>query len=87
MDKVIIARKSLTTLNIHSSIVSKRQDERNMLIKKIGEITPDTIVDGMLESETKWSAVRRFVECVLRRRRVHLDTIRRNDLGEDEPVA
>ena len=37
-----------------------------MLIEQIGEITPDNIVDAKLESETKWSAVRRFVECVIR---------------------
>ena len=51
----------------------KWHDERNMLIEQIGEITPDNIVDAMLESETKWSAVRRFVKCVLRRKKVDLD--------------
>ena len=57
----------------------KWQDERNVLIKQIGEIPPDSIVDAMLESEAKWSAVRRFVECVLSRKKVELDTIRPND--------
>ena len=50
------------------------QDKTNMLIAQIGEITPDNIVNAMLESETKCSAVRRFAECVLRRKKVDLDT-------------
>ena len=63
----------------------KQQDERNMLIERIGEITPDNIVDAMLESETKWRAVRRFVEYVRRRKKV--DAIRRNDTLKDEPIS
>ena len=39
-----------------------------MLIEKIGEIIPDNIVDAILESETIWRAVMRFVECVSRRK-------------------
>ena len=58
-----------------------------MLIEQIGKITPDNIVDAMLESEAKWSAVRRFAECVLRKKKVDLDTIRRNDTQEEEPIA
>ena len=57
----------------------KRQDERNMLIEQLVEITSNNIVNAMLESETKCSTVRRFVECVLPRKKVDLDTIRRND--------
>ena len=51
-----------------------------MSIEQIGEISPDNIVDAVPERETKWSAVRRFVECVLRRKKVDLDTIRRSDI-------
>ena len=40
-----------------------------MLIEQIGEIVPDNIVDVMLESKTKWSTVRSFVECVLHRKK------------------
>ena len=40
-----------------------------MLIDQIGKITPDSIVNAMLESEKKL----RFVECVLRRKKVDLD--------------
>ena len=40
----------------------KWQDERNRLIEQIGEFTPDNIVKVILESESKWSAVRRYVE-------------------------
>ena len=58
-----------------------------MLIAQTGEITPDNIVGAMLESETKWNAVRRFAEYVLRRKKVDLDTTRRNDTREDEPIA
>ena len=54
----------------------KRQDEINMLIEQIGEFTTDNIVDAMLESESKWSAVRRYVECILRRKNVYIDTVR-----------
>ena len=54
---------------------------------QIGEIAPDNIVDAILESEKKWSPVRRFVECVLRRKMVDVDAIRRNNTIEDEPIA
>ena len=47
-----------------------------MLLKQIDEFTLDNIVNAMLESESKWSAVRRYVECVLRRKKVDLDTVR-----------
>ena len=60
-------------------ICIKWQDERKMLTKQIGKITPDNIVYAMLESETKWAAVRRFVACVIHRKKFDLDTIRRND--------
>ena len=42
----------------------KWQDEMNMLIEEIGEFTRDNIVNAILESELKWSAVRRYVERV-----------------------
>ena len=45
----------------------------------VGEITRDNIVDTMLESDAKWSAVESFVECVLSRKKFDLDTILRND--------
>lgn len=57
----------------------KWQDEKNMLVEQIGEFTPDNIVDAMLESDSKWRAVGRYVECVLRRKKVDLDTVRQND--------
>ena len=41
----------------------------------------------MLESETEWRDVKRFVEYVLRRKKVDLDTTRRNYGREDEPIA
>ena len=47
-----------------------------MLIEQIGEFTPENIVNAMLESESKCSAVKRYVECVLRRKKVVLDTVR-----------
>ena len=46
------------------------------MIKQIGEFTPDNILNAMLESESKWSGVKRYVECVLRRKKVVLDTVR-----------
>ena len=52
----------------------KWQDVKSMLIEQIGEFTP-----AMLESEMKWIAVRRYVECVLYRKKVELDTLREND--------
>ena len=56
----------------------KWQDEKKMLIEQLGEFTSDNIAT-VLESEMKWSAVRRYVECVIRRKKVDLDTIRRNN--------
>ena len=44
-----------------------------MLIEQIGEFTPDNIVNSLLESESNWRAVRRYVECVLPREMVVLD--------------
>ena len=58
----------------------KCKDDRNMLIERNGGITPDNIVGAMFESKTKWSAVRRFVEYVLRRKKVDLDKKRWNDI-------
>ena len=60
---------------------------KNMSIEQIGEITPENIVNEMLESDAKWNRVSRFVEGVLHRKKVDLDTIRRNDTWEDKPVA
>ena len=65
----------------------KWQDQKNMLLEQIDKFTPDNIVDAMLESGTKWSAVKRYVEYVLRRKKVDLDTIWRNDAWKDEPIT
>ena len=54
----------------------KLQDEKNMLIEQIGEFTSANIVNAMLETELKWSAVGRYIECVLRRKKVDLDSVR-----------
>ena len=42
------------------------------MIEQIEEITPDNIVDALLESLTKWNVVKRFVKCVLRRKKVEI---------------
>ena len=47
-----------------------------MLIEQIGEFTPDNFVGAMLESWSKWSGVRRYVERVFRRKKVDVDTVR-----------
>ena len=50
----------------------KRQNDKNTLIEQFG----DNIMNAMLESESKWSVVRRYVECVLHIKKVNLDAVR-----------
>lgn len=41
---------------------------RDMLIERLGSISPDTIVHTMLQSEESWTSVNMFVESILRQK-------------------
>lgn len=48
-------------------------ERRSELEAAIGDVTPETIVQKMLEDERKWEAVKRYAEQVLRRKKADLD--------------
>lgn len=50
-------------------------EERNRLVRAVGDISADNIVDAMLETEEKWNMVALYIETILRKKKrlKHLD--------------